>query len=328
MKRHIFIINPEAGKKKGEELTGIIEKYYNDPVILRTEYPGHATKLAQDYSGPATAIYALGGDGTFNEVINGVLKSEYAGETAVANVPCGSGNDFIGSISDIKDPEILLERYKEQRTRRVDAGRLNGRYFMNISSVGFDAEIVLNAKKYKRLPMLNAELAYVISVFATLIHLKGYELEVSIDGGPPVSKSILFMVMANGNYYGGGMKAAPEAQLEDGLLNFGIVDCVKRRQVPFLLPRFMKGDHDGLDVLTKIPGKAMRVTSEKPVPVNIDGEIVLGKEIDVYLEEKVLLLLVPLGLNGIITLDDFESTTVATDLMIRATKRLCQFNST
>lgn len=293
MRKHIFIINPEAGKKKGLELTEYINENYKDAVILKTEYPSHASELATAHAGKDTTIYSVGGDGTLNEVINGVMQSDYPLETAVANVPCGSGNDFIKGLTDIKDPVKLLECYKKQEYRTIDIGKINDRYFLNISSVGFDAEIVLNAKKYKRLPMLSAELAYVISVFATLIRLRAYSLTMTIDDQAPVEKKALFIVMANGKFYGGGMKPAPEAELDDGLFDFCLVDEVPRWKVPFLLPKFIKGNHESLSVVKMMRGQKMTITGDQPLPLNIDGEVSRSDKVEVTIKKGAMTLVMP-----------------------------------
>lgn len=293
MKRHVFIINPEAGKKKGINLKEYIEKTYYKPLILVTRYKGHAIKLAKIYARPNTIIYSLGGDGTLNEVINGVLQSKYYNETIVAAVPCGSGNDFIKGITDIKDPVKLLKRYQKQKVKVIDLGKINDRYFTNIASIGFDALVVHQAKKYKRIPMISGEFSYLISIFISLIQLKEYSVFVKIDQQKIMSKCILFITMANGRYYGGGMQPAPKALLDDGQLDFGIIDKVSRLKALILLPRFINGKHESLDEVSVCRGKMLKVKSKQALPINIDGEIIWSDNISAQVEEKVLNILVP-----------------------------------
>ena len=164
---------------------------------------------------------------------------------------------------------------------------------MNISSIGFDAEIVAGAKKFKKIPLVSAELAYLFSVFATLVKLKGYGVKVTIDSGEPIEMKALFVIMANGNYYGGGMKAAPIALVDDGVFDFYLVDRVKRRQVPSLLPKFMKGRHDELSVVHGYRGKEMVIDSEKPLPINLDGEVLFSEHVEVSILPNVLQFMVP-----------------------------------
>lgn len=293
MDKHIFIINPEAGKKKGLELSDYIKENFEEATIIQTEYPGHASELAKDHAGDGNILYSVGGDGTLNEVINGVMDSEYSKVTTVADVPCGSGNDFIKCFTNIKDPVTLLEHYKRLRRKTIDVGVINGRSFVNISSVGFDAEIVLGAKKFKRIPFISAEFAYIISVFATLIKLKDYKVKLSIDGEEPRNLSVLFVTMANGNYYGGGMKAAPNAVINDGLFDFCLVDKITRREVPFLLPKFIKGKHEHLKPVHIIQGTKLLITSEQALPINMDGEVALSDHVEVEIIPGAVQFLVP-----------------------------------
>lgn len=293
MKRHVFIINPEAGKKKGIKLKDYIKKTYNNPLILVTRYKGHAIKLAKTYAKPNTIIYSLGGDGTLNEVINGVLQSKYYDETIVAAVPCGSGNDFIKGITDIKDPALLLKMYQKEKVKVIDLGKINDRYFTNIASIGFDALVVHQAKKYKRIPMISGEFSYLISIFISLIQLKDYSVFVSVDNQSVIRKRILFITMANGRYYGGGMQPAPKAILDDGRLDFGIIDKVSRLKALILLPRFINGKHESLDEVSVCKGKRLKVKSKKDLPINVDGEIIWSDNISAQIEEKALKILIP-----------------------------------
>lgn len=293
MKNHIFIINPEAGKKKGVQLIEFINKNYKAPLILLTEYKGHATELAKTYASPDSIVYSIGGDGTLNEVINGVCQSDFYKDTIVAAVPCGSGNDFIKGITDIKDPIQLLIQYKEQKTKIIDLGKINDRYFVNIASIGFDAMVVHEAKKYKRIPLVNGELSYLISIFKSLIRLKDYPVSVNLDNKINIKKGILFITMANGCYYGGGMKPAPKALLDDGALDFSIIDRVSRKKVLILLPKFIKGKHETLEEVYVHKGKKLEVISEQALPINIDGEILWIERVYAQIEERALTILVP-----------------------------------
>ena len=293
MKKHVFIINPKAGKGKGLELIGRIRENFKTPIILRTCYPGHATELASEYAQPDTIIYSIGGDGTLNEVINGVASSEHALETAVAVVPYGSGNDFLKELTDIKDPVKLLERYRAQKEKSIDLGMINGRYFIGVASVGFDATVTYNARKYKRLPLIGGELSYLISVFMTIIRLKSYVVLLGIDGNQPIRKRMLFTTMANGCHYGGGMKPAPNALIDDGMLDFCVVDKAPRWKVLLLLPKYIRGKHASFKEVNMYRGKSIVIKGTYPLPINIDGEVIWSKKIDVQVKETAIKILIP-----------------------------------
>lgn len=293
MKRHVFIINPEAGKKKGIKLKEYIEKAFSDALILMTRYKGHATELAEAYASPDTIIYSVGGDGTLNEIINGVCRSKYREDVTVAVVPCGSGNDFAKGITNIKDPVELLNKYKKQHLKVIDLGKINDRYYVNIASMGFDALVVHSAKNYKRIPWVRGEISYLISVFKNLVQLNDYMVSIKIDAQEVIKKKILFLTMANGSYYGGGMKPAPNALIDDGLLDFAIIDKVPRLKALILLPKFIQGKHEVLDEVNVYKGKELIIESEKDLPVNLDGEIIWCDYLKVRILEKALKILIP-----------------------------------
>lgn len=293
IKKHVFIINPNAGKKNALDLWAYIEANYSEAKIVVTQFKGHAVEIAATYAGKDTAIYAVGGDGTLNEVINGVMKSPYCRDTLIGVVPYGSGNDFIKSLTTIKNPIKLLERYQEERSRLVDVGRMNDRYFINIGSIGFDAKIVHNARKFKNIPMIRGELAYIISVLTTLVHLQSYEVVMKIDHNRGIKKNILMMIIANGRFYGGGMVPAPEAILWDGYLDFCRVDAISRGKVIQLLPKFIKGKHTSLEAVTMGKGKKLSLESKVLMPVNLDGEILWGKHFRLAINEKTVSILLP-----------------------------------
>ena len=292
MKKYVFILNPKAGKGQAMTLVPYIQELFENPVILESKYLGHAIELAQQNAGPNTIIYSLGGDGTLNEIVHGIMLSKYSQDTIVGILPCGSGNDFIKSITSVKDPKRLLTQYREGNRRTIDVGILNGRHFINIASVGFDAEVVYNAKKYKRIPMFNAELAYLISVLATIAKLKAYPVNVTIDGQKIDQEEVLLISLANAKYYGGGMKPSPRAQFDDGYLDFCVIKKIKKLMVPFLLPKYIRGTHENIKQVHLYQGKKMTISSIDSLPINIDGEIIWSDRLDISIKEKALTILV------------------------------------
>lgn len=293
MKQHIFIINPKAGKHKAETYVEYINENYKHPIIKITEYEGHGIELAKEYAKENSIIYAVGGDGTLNEVVNGVMQSSYRKETVVASVPCGSGNDFIREITEKKDVIEILKDYKDGETKLIDLGKVNGRYFMNIASVGFDAEIVWNARKYKKLPLISAGLAYGFSIIEMVLLLKKYPVKYKIGRGESVREDIMFCTFANGKYYGGGMKPAPNAEIDDGLLEIAVVHNVSRRKLFRVLPKYLKGDIDNVAEITVTKEMKAYIQGKQELPLNLDGEVTWGKSYKIEIEKKAVHILLP-----------------------------------
>lgn len=291
--KHIFIVNPAAGKGKALELIPIIKEHFTnieDECIVRvTEYPGHATELAREYSIiEKCRIYSVGGDGTLNETVNGIAKTD----SALGIIPAGSGNDFIRSIKAGTDIQRLISATINGIERKIDLASANGKYFINVSSVGFDAEIVFNAGKFKKLPGITGSMSYLLSLLYTTVMNKNYGIEVDIDGERQ-KLNILLVAIANGRYYGGGMLPAPEALLDDGYLDVCLIRETPRRRIFALFPKFMKGLHGQLEEVSFYTAKKIAIESKNDISLSTDGEVVTAKAINFEIHEKAVNVIFP-----------------------------------
>ncbi len=276
MKNHVFILNPNAGFKHTESLKQLIlEKFGSSAIIRLTEKAGHATEIAKEYA--HSVIYAVGGDGTANEVMSGTVETD----NTLCVVPEGSGNDFVRSLynnlpKSHHKAKGILNKVKEFCTRNVDCGRANDKYFMNIASVGFDAEVVRNSFRFKEKPLLR-KISYILSLFYTIFHYDGVYLEGEIDGVPFAQKSLLFC-LANGKYYGGGIKIAPEAVMDDGKLDAYLIESVSSLKFLSILPLLAIGKHTGLKQVKHIRADKVTVRGNG-LTLNLDGELSPSDEI-------------------------------------------------
>ncbi len=269
MKKHVFILNPQAGFKKTEQMKSLIRKTFGKLAEIRlTERAGHATEIAREYSD--ATIYAVGGDGTANEVMCGTVGSS----NTLCVIPQGSGNDFVrtlyAKISGEHSPQKILNQIKDFCQRKIDCGKANDRFFMNIASVGFDAEVVRNSERYKNNPCLR-RISYILSMFYTIFHYHGTDLEGEIDGIPFRQKSLLFCI-ANGKYYGGGIKIAPEAILDDGKLDAYLIESVPAWVFLSVMPLLAVGKHTGLKFVKHVRAEKI-VIRGKNLTLNLDGEL-------------------------------------------------------
>ncbi len=294
--KHIFIINPAAGKGKSLELVPFIQECFknreqDELYIEVTKYPGHAAEIAKMY---ATAeecrIYSIGGDGTVNEIVNGIAGTS----SAMGVIPTGSGNDFIRSLHSEKDVKTLIARSIDGVEKSIDLAKVNDKYFVNISSIGFDAEVVFNAMKFKKKPGITGSMAYVFSIIYTVFKNKINRIKVDIDGDKFKMDSLLVAV-ANGKYYGGGMIPVPDAVIDDGLFDICLVGVVSRIQILSLFPKYMKGQHGVLKPVSFRRGQGIRVESDEELCLNIDGEIVTAKTINFEIIKSGIKVILPLG---------------------------------
>ena len=269
MNKHVFILNPQAGFKKTAQMKELILNTFGKLAEIRlTERAGHATEIAKEYEN--SVIYAVGGDGTANEVLCGTVGST----NTLCVIPQGSGNDFVRSLyAKIKqkhNPKAILNRVKDFCKRQIDCGRANDSFFMNIASVGFDAEVVRNSEKFKDKPGLR-KISYILSMLYTIFSFHGVDLEGEIDGVPFRQKSLLFCI-ANGKYYGGGIKIAPEAVIDDGKLDAYLIESVPAWLFLSILPLLAMGKHTKLKFVKHVRAEKI-VIRGKDLTLNLDGEL-------------------------------------------------------
>ncbi|MDP4090409.1 MAG: diacylglycerol kinase family lipid kinase [Bacillota bacterium] len=292
--RHIFIINPHAGKGitvgRISKIKEICSENGVEPEIEITKAPGHATEIARRYaSDEDIRIYAVGGDGTLNEVLNGMVGSS----SSLAVIPTGSGNDFIRSLCAEVSWEDILSKSIRGEAVPMDLGKAHDKYFINISSVGLDAEINYNSTRLKKLPLLPAKFAYLISIFLTVFGYKSKKMRIVLDDREIITETLLAAV-ANGRYYGGGMKVAPYAELWDGSFDICHVDRVGTFKIIRLFPRLMKGEHESIREVHFYRSKKVRIICEDEISVNIDGEAFRRKEIEFEVLPRCINIVVPI----------------------------------
>jgi diacylglycerol kinase (ATP) len=291
--RHIFIINPEAGKGRTlacmPEIQRLFAQSGEEYMIEITKGPGHATELARKYSAEGECrIYSIGGDGTLNEVLNGMVGSD----CSLGIIPGGSGNDFIRSIYDYQKVENIIERTLQGTDRYVDLGKVNGRYFINIASVGIDAEVVYNAREIKKTPFISGHMAYILGIFTTVFKYKSRNMQIQVDD-KLMNKSTLLIAVANGIYYGGGMMVAPEAQLEDGFFDICHISEVSRAKILRLFPTLTRGEHGEIEQVSFLRGKKVALNCEWEFSLNIDGEILRTKKAEFEIIPKGVKIIIP-----------------------------------
>ncbi len=273
--KHLFILNPVAGKGKTSRLIPEIAEYcqahgYRHEITV-TDYPGHATEIAKQKSDEEPCrIYSVGGDGTLNEVLNGMAGSS----SSLGVIPSGSGNDFIKSIIGDTIPDNILASTIEGSERLIDYARVNDKYFVNISSVGFDAEVAYQTGHFKKLPLISGKLAYVLGILSTIVICKNHHMELILDNETISGKSLL-IAAGIGKYYGGGIYALPGAEIDDGLFDVCHVDAVSRLNILRLFPKYMKGLHSTIKGVHLYKSRKVEIRAERPIPMNRDGEIIL-----------------------------------------------------
>lgn len=297
--RHLFIMNPHAGKydrsqEMLEKVRFTMAGRREEWDAVRTTGPGHAVALVEEAAqkGGLLRVYACGGDGTLNEVVNGAAGREHV---AVTHCPMGSGNDFLRIFGQDAGRFRQLDQLLDTPQTAMDLIECNGRYSLNVCSVGFDARIGFGAADFKKLPLISGSAAYQLSAVRTII--KGIHLpyQVEVDGEVMPGDRFTLLCACNGRFYGGGFNPGPDAMPDDGLLNFIVIPAVSRFTVAALIQKFARGEIGDIPQAILRQGREMKIHCDRVSAVNVDGERVDGQEITLALSDKKVQFFYPVG---------------------------------
>lgn len=289
---NLFIVNPTAGKGYANTLVTFIDeecrKSKIDYLIKYTSTPNDGTSIAKWGAEKGfERIVAVGGDGTVNDVLNGIAGTS----SALGVIPGGSGNDFIRSINKHKEIKKIINDNIYGKILKSDIGICNGKYFINVASSGFDAQVVIETEKAKKI--FSGSLAYIAAVIKTIFMYKGRKANIRIDDFI-LTENTLLVAVANGKYYGGGMLPAPRAELDDGYFDVCHIKQVGKAKMLVLFPRFIKGKHENIKEVSVFKGKKIVIDSNEELPVNLDGETFYSSQISFEILPKGINIIVPI----------------------------------
>lgn len=303
--KHLFVINPAAGKQDCTKalvpkLKAAMEQRGLDYAIEITKAPRHGEELVRQYAaaGEPLRVYACGGDGTLNEVAAGAAECPHV---AVTQFPQGSGNDFIKLFGAGKERFFHLEALLDDPEEApMDLIRCNGRWCVNICSLGLDARIGTSIAKYKRLPLVTGVGAYLISALVEVVRGVHQHLVVELDGAEKLDQRFSLVCICNGRWYGGSFHPVPTALPDDGLLDVLLVEPVSRLTVATIIGKYGQGRYqDYPKLIAHRQVRALRLESEQPTSVNLDGELLLAREVEIRLVPKALNIFYPRGLSWV-----------------------------
>ena len=277
MRKILLIANPKSGIKNNNELVNIvINKFKENSIEItlnKTEYPGHAIELAKNCNlSEFSSICAVGGDGTLNEVLNGVLKRNDKKKIPIGLIPGGTGNSFMKTL-EFLDPIKAITQIIKNKTRPVDVIKVNcpGQvyYSLNLVGWGMATDISVFAEKLR---ILGQQRYNIASIFE-IIKNKKRPASLILDG-KEVNNDFCFIIACNTKYVGKGMKMAPEADLEDGLIDVIIVRKTSSLRLFSVFPKLFNGSHIFSPLCEYIQVKSLEINPVINGPLNIDGEII------------------------------------------------------
>lgn len=283
--RDVYIINPTAGKRDTAlqfmERAKAWHAAHGGEFDLRlTQRAGHGEAIAREYaeSGEQVRLWAVGGDGTISEVVSGAAYHE---NVTVGVFPCGSGNDFVRSFG---TKEIFMNFEKQMNGTEVSLDMIRGEHgkAVNICSLGFDAKVANEMARYKALPGVTGESAYILSLAKCLfgkiadpmtVRLWNEKGEVETYSG-----EFVFALAGNAKWYGGGFCGAPKAVLNDGLLEFVLIRKPAYYRIPKLIGVYKSGRHldddKYKDIVIYARGTKIELESDIDMISNMDGNCV------------------------------------------------------
>lgn len=275
------ILNPVAGRGYGAkaepELRRLLEAEGLTFDLVRTEGKWHAAELAEQAANDSFGIVvAAGGDGTSNEVINGLMAASENGATPTMGIiPVGSGSDFANTAGVPPALQGACHRLANGQTRMMDVGRVKlpdqaPRYFGNTIGIGFDGIVTVESLKIKRLRGLALYLPVVLKT--VFLYYEAPLVTIEYDGQQLVLPALMITV-ANGPREGGGFFVTPQAQPDDGLFDLCIAREVSKLAVLGLIPHFLKGTHVDREPITMTRARQVTLSSPDDLVAHMDGEV-------------------------------------------------------
>jgi len=294
MHRHKIILNPQSGKgatgKRIPEIQQALNELGLNYNLTLTERPWHAAELAREAIVDGyDVIVAVGGDGTVNEIVNGILscQDKNIGDAVLGVLPVGRGNDFCFATGIPLDFKAACQSLAAGHLRTVDAGRISCeensmvRYFGNGVGIGFDAVVSRVANQAK----LSGFLSYLIAALQTMyIYYQAPEMQIELSNETIRQRSLMVSIM-NGRRAGGGFLMAPHSDPGDGVFDLCIARNISKAGILLLIPRFMNGTQEGHPAIqfrkdTRVTVRAM----DGLLPVHVDGEVLSADVKDLLVE--------------------------------------------
>ena len=284
--KKLFIISSKSGRSYDETLARELLKYFDKDEIKITEKAGDTVKFAQDFRDRGGEIlYIKGGDGALSEVASVLCGSG----TDCGLIPGGTGNDFSKNFS---YHNFKLENIFDYEISPIDLIEVNGKICINVTSLGFDTNVLKYAYDIMKRKKLGGRLGYFYGVVKSVMNLENVDLKISCldekNEEVNLSGSFLISALCNGSYYGNGFKPAPKAKIDDGLLNLILAEKMSPLRIASLFTSYRRGDHLGKSGVREILTRSGKISSEREFLYNIDGEIYSDRNLNYRILEKKL----------------------------------------
>ncbi len=251
--------------------------------VALTQRPGHATAIARQATGRYGQVVALGGDGTVNEVVNGLIADDrpIRPDLTLGIIPRGTGADFVRTLGIPRDLEGAIERLAAAKLRQIDVGKIRYRspdgseavrYFINEADIGMGA--VVSDRVNRSSKRLGGRLSFLRATLLTALGYRPHLVNLSLDGAPAEPTLLGTAWFANGQYSGGGIRMAPRARPDDGLLDVVCIGKLSHLQKVTFFPKLRSGAFIDLPQVTYRTARRIEAESAEPVPIATEGEAI------------------------------------------------------
>ncbi|MFW6386767.1 MAG: diacylglycerol/lipid kinase family protein [Bacillota bacterium] len=287
-----MIFNPAAGNRNPEKVLQRIKKVFSRKGARvsyhTTEGPGEAVLAAEEAArAGADVVVAAGGDGTINEVVNGI-----AGTGAVLGViPSGTGNDFARALGMPLDLEDSCRQILVGSTRAVDLGTVRKRKFINCAGVGFDADVARRTNRQRK--YISGYWMYLLSVLEALMVYRTVPVKITLDGGKTLECSPMLVAVGIGTSYGGGIEIVPDSAMDDGFFDICVIDEVKGPNTLRYLYRALQGRHTELARTEIYRSRCVKLEMDTGLPYHVEGEVFKADTLKFTLEPEAMRVIIP-----------------------------------
>jgi YegS/Rv2252/BmrU family lipid kinase len=291
----LIIVNPvSAGGATGDAWPGVasaVRRHFGAFEVAFTQRGGEAAEIAErEARAGRRFVIACGGDGTINEVANGILRAEAGEGTELGVLPSGTGGDFRRTLDVPTRTADAARALREGSTRVMDAGRVRfvnargeeeSRFFVNVASFGMGGDVINRVKTRSGLPagaarLLGGKASFAAAALQAALAFEKPSVRISLDGGPESQLTVANFCVANARYFGGGMKIAPNAKVDDGRFDVVAVGDVSALTVLANSYRLYLGTHLGMQEVRHALARRVRAESAsvEAVKLEVDGELV------------------------------------------------------
>lgn len=273
----LLIVNPSSGRERAAEYAGALasalRRWFGDLEIIETAGGADAENAGRQAAlRGCTTVFVAGGDGTLNEAVNGVAGAGALDRVRFGIFPLGTGNDFAAALGIPLEIEGAIDVLLGGRELRVDVGVVNGRCFLNTSGGGYIAEVSVAVSP--QLKTLAGRLAYLIGGAQALFEYEPVRATVATaPGGLRLGIGLYAFAVCNSRLIGGGRLIAPEAVIDDGLLDVCLIEAMTAVEFVALARKVADGDHINDPRVRYLQATSVRIDLDRETRINTDGEV-------------------------------------------------------